>query len=46
MRIFKRHVFDSKSSMATIAECVAIVTKQCAEVMQYFTVFVLISKLK
>ena len=34
VKIFKRHVFDSKSSMATIAECVAIATKHCAEVSQ------------
>ena len=34
VKIFKRHVFDSKSSMPTIAECVAIATKQCAEVSQ------------
>lgn len=31
VKIFKRHVFDSKSSMATIAECVSTVSKHCAE---------------
>lgn len=31
VKIFKRHVFDSKSSMATVAECVSIATKNCAE---------------
>ncbi|XP_052286222.1 exocyst complex component 8-like isoform X2 [Dreissena polymorpha] len=29
--IFKRHVFDSKSSLATISECVSIATNHCAE---------------
>ena len=37
VKIFKRHVFDSKSSMATIAECVSTVSKHCAEVSNVFT---------
>ena len=32
LKIFKRHVFDSKSTFATIAECVSIATKHCEEV--------------
>ncbi|XP_052821262.1 exocyst complex component 8-like [Mya arenaria] len=31
IRIFKRHTFDSKSSLATISECVSIATKHCVE---------------
>lgn len=38
VKIFKRHVFDSKSSMATIAECVSTVSKHCAEVRNVFIV--------
>ena len=32
VKIFKRHVFDSKSNLATIAECISIATKHCNEV--------------
>lgn len=32
IKIFKRHVFDSKSTFATVAECVSIATNHCQEV--------------
>lgn len=31
IKIFKRHVFDSKSNLPTIAECVSIASKHCEE---------------
>ncbi|XP_053378630.1 exocyst complex component 8-like [Mercenaria mercenaria] len=31
IKIFKRHVFDSKSNLPTIAECVSIAAKHCDE---------------
>lgn len=31
IKIFKRHVFDSKSNLPTIAECVSIATRHCEE---------------